>query len=63
MFIDPTDDLDRQFYLGTFDPTMRRLIKKFVREGDTCLDIGAQKGFVSLTLAKAVGKSGRIFSL
>src|SRR5579863_3976706 len=62
MFIDPKDDLDQEFYLGTFEPPMLRLITDFVAKGDTCLDIGAQKGFVSLMMAKAVGGRGRVFS-
>jgi FkbM family methyltransferase len=62
MFIDPKDDLDQEFYLGTFEPAMRELIAKVVQAGDTCLDIGAQKGYVSLTLARAAGDSGKVFS-
>jgi len=62
MFIDPSDDLDREFYLGTFDRAMLKLISSTVREGDTCIDIGAQKGYVSLTLAQAVGKNGRVLA-
>jgi FkbM family methyltransferase len=62
MFIDPSDELDRQFYLGTFEPAMRELIARTVHHGDTCLDIGAQKGYVSLTLAKAVGNKGRVLA-
>jgi FkbM family methyltransferase len=62
MFIDPSDDLDRDFYLGTFDPAMLKLISQTVREGDTCIDIGAQKGYVSLTLAQAVGNKGRVLA-
>ncbi len=62
MFIDPSDELDREFYLGTFEPAMRELIARSVRDGDTCLDIGAQKGYVSLTLAKAVGNKGRVLA-
>jgi FkbM family methyltransferase len=62
MFIDPSDDLDREFYLGTFEPAMRELIARTVHDGDTCIDIGAQKGYVSLTLAKAVGSKGRVLS-
>ena len=41
---------------------MRELIARTVRDGDTCLDIGAQKGYVSLTLAKAVGSKGRVLA-
>ncbi|HXM98078.1 MAG TPA: FkbM family methyltransferase [Candidatus Dormibacteraeota bacterium] len=62
MFIDPNDSLDQEFYLGTFEPAMRELIAQVVRAGDTCLDIGAQKGYVSLTMAQAVGDSGKVFS-
>ena len=62
MFIDPSDELDREFYLGTFEPAMRALIVRTVRHGDTCIDIGAQKGYVSLTLAKAVGTKGRVLA-
>jgi len=62
MFIDPSDELDREFYLGTFEPAMRDLIARTVHVGDTCLDIGAQKGYVSLTLAKAVGNKGRVLA-
>ena len=62
MFIDPSDELDREFYLGTFEPAMRELITRTVHDGDTCIDIGAQKGYVSLTLAKAVGSEGRVLA-
>src|SRR5580700_10492879 len=62
MFIDPSDDLDRDFYLGTFDPAMLKIISRTVRKGDICIDIGAQKGYVSLTLAQAVGNGGRVLA-
>jgi FkbM family methyltransferase len=62
MFIDPHDELDQEFYLGTFEPAMLELIRQAVKPGDTCLDIGAQKGYVSLTLAEAVGEDGKVFS-
>jgi FkbM family methyltransferase len=62
MFIDPSDDLDRDFYLGTFDPAMLKIISLTVCKGDTCIDIGAQKGYVSLTLAQAVGNKGRVLA-
>jgi len=62
MFIDPSDELDREFYLGTFEPAMCALIAQTVRRGDVCLDIGAQKGYVTLTLAQAVGPHGQVFS-
>ena len=62
MLIDPQDDLDRQFQLGTFDWALEELIKQRVHSGDTCIDIGAQKGYVSLLLGRAVGERGRVLA-
>src|SRR5258708_9283216 len=60
MFIDPSDELDREFYLGTFEPAMRELIVRSGHEGDTCIDIGAQKGYVNLTLANTARSKARV---
>ena len=62
MEIDPHDFADRAFYLGTFDPHLVTLIAAVVRPGDVCLDVGAQKGFMTLHMAKAAGPGGRVIS-
>jgi FkbM family methyltransferase len=62
MEIDPNDLMDRLFYLGTYDRWLLSTIRMCVRPGDTCLDIGAHKGYVTLHLAKAVGPAGRIYA-
>jgi FkbM family methyltransferase len=52
-----------QLYLfGTFEPATVKVLKRLVKSGDTALDIGANVGYMSLVLAKFVGKSGRVFS-
>lgn len=43
MYIDPSDVVDRAFYLGSFDGTLLSVITNLVNEGETCLDIGARK--------------------
>jgi FkbM family methyltransferase len=62
MRIDPHDVADRAFYLGTFDPHLVALIAALVRPGDVCLDVGAQKGFMTLHMAKAAGPGGRVIA-
>jgi FkbM family methyltransferase len=58
MELDPTDFMDQQFFLGTCAPELDFIIQHWVRSGDTCIDIGAQKGFVTLSLASRVGNDG-----
>lgn len=62
MRIDPHDVTDRAFYLGTFSPELIQLIAVLVRPGDVCLDVGAQKGFIALHMARAAGPSGRVIA-
>ena len=60
MNIDPADPMDRAFCLGLYEERLTRLIKNLVRPGDTCIDIGAQKGYISLLMAKLVGPAGHV---
>src|SRR6266568_3077417 len=62
MHIDPEDWADRAFYLGSYEPHLVALIRAIVRKGDVCLDVGAQKGFMTLHMASAVGPGGRLIS-
>lgn len=62
MSIDPTDYMDRKFYLGTYSQPLIRLIDTIVRPGDVCVDVGAQKGYITLHLANAVGRMGHVLA-
>jgi ubiquinone/menaquinone biosynthesis C-methylase UbiE len=53
----------------TFDNFVRRLfqnpekvVKAYVRQGDTVLDIGPGMGYFSIALAKIVGEKGRVIA-
>jgi FkbM family methyltransferase len=48
------------YLLGTFEPHLQRAIRQYVAAGDTVYDIGANIGYVSLSLAKRVGSRGRV---
>jgi len=39
------------------------LLKRFVSEGNTCIDIGANIGYYSIPLAELVGSSGKVFAV
>lgn len=51
------------YYAGHCEPTVVRIIKKYVREGMFVFDIGARKGEHTLRLAKIVGEKGRVFAI
>jgi len=58
--VSPADHLS--FLLGTNEPHLQRIIRQYVATGDTVYDIGANIGYVSLSLAKSVGSSGRVIA-
>jgi FkbM family methyltransferase len=63
MLVDPSDWVDRLFYLGSYESSLVRLIAAVVKPGDVCIDVGAHKGYVTLHLSKAVGPAGRVISI
>lgn len=53
---------ERVMLTGHYEKDLWWAIENLVVEGDTCLDIGANAGAVTLYLAKRVGKTGRVVS-
>jgi FkbM family methyltransferase len=58
--VSPVDRLG--YLLGTNEPHLQRIIREHVVPGDTVYDIGANIGYVSLSLAKSVGPTGRVIA-
>ncbi len=58
--VSPADNLG--YLLGTNERHLQRIIAEYVAPGDTVYDIGANIGYVSLSLAKSVGPSGRVIA-
>jgi FkbM family methyltransferase len=50
------------YLLGTDEPHLQKAIRNYVAAGDTVYDIGANIGYVSLSLAKRVGPSGLVIA-
>lgn len=51
------------FHFGTWEPAESQLLDRFIRPGDTALDIGANVGFHSLLFATRVGPEGRVIAI
>jgi FkbM family methyltransferase len=56
------DHPDGAMYFGCFEVTTMRLLHKLARPGDTVVDVGANIGFVTAHLSKAVRNTGKVLS-
>jgi len=45
-----------------FEPHFYNIVKNVVKDGDTCLDCGANLGYHTVTLSKLVGRTGKVIS-
>jgi FkbM family methyltransferase len=60
IYVSPADHLS--YLLGTDEPHLQKAIRQYISAGDTVYDIGANVGYVSLSLAKHVGPRGRVIA-
>jgi FkbM family methyltransferase len=60
IWVSPAENL--AYLLGTAEPHLQQAIKDYVSAGDTVFDIGANIGYVSLSLAKRVGPTGSVIA-
>jgi FkbM family methyltransferase len=60
--IDVSPAVHLSYLLGTNEPHLQEAIRRFVSAGDTVYDIGANLGYVSLSMAKRVGALGRVIA-
>lgn len=66
ILVDPVVDkgLERSIYrFGEYEAGTLSVLKKFLREGDVFLDVGANIGFLSLVAARFVGESGMVYAV
>ncbi len=54
--------IDKDYWLGTYEPELQAAIRELVRPGGVAYDVGANIGYVTLLLAKAAGEAGRVFA-
>jgi len=53
---------EKDYWLGTYEPDLQVGIGDLVKPGMVAYDVGANIGYISLLLAQAVGKIGRVYS-
>lgn len=63
MWIDPKEPLGRITLMGYLHSELVYFIKQTCRRGDVCVDIGANQGYITLHMARIVGKEGRVVAI
>lgn len=58
--VSPAENLG--YLLGVSEGHLQRAIRKYVKTGETVYDIGANIGYVSLSLSQRVGPSGKVYA-
>ncbi|GAB4534129.1 MAG: hypothetical protein Fur0018_23860 [Anaerolineales bacterium] len=53
---------EKDYWLGTYEPDLQAALKALVQPGWTVYDVGANVGYVTLMLAKAVGAQGQVYA-
>jgi FkbM family methyltransferase len=53
---------EKDFWLGTYELDLQAALRRLVKPGMIAYDVGANIGYISLILARLVGKSGRVFA-
>ena len=48
--------------LGAYEPETVHLVRRLVRPGMRCIDLGAQSGFFTCLIAQCIGETGKIHS-
>ncbi|MBZ0199932.1 MAG: FkbM family methyltransferase, partial [Ignavibacteriaceae bacterium] len=59
--LDVTRDVDKHYYWGEFERENIKFFKSLVRQGQTIFDVGANIGIYSLTAARVMNNSGRVY--
>jgi FkbM family methyltransferase len=54
--------VDKDLWLGNYEPDVAKAIRHFARPGAIAYDLGANLGYTTLLLARALGPSGRVFA-
>ncbi len=54
--------IDKDYWLGTYEPELQAALRKMIRPGAIVFDVGANIGYVSLLLAKAAGETGHVYA-
>jgi FkbM family methyltransferase len=54
--------VDKDYWLGTYEPELQAALRELIQPGAVIYDVGANIGYVSLLLAKAAGRNGKVYA-
>ncbi|GAB4470405.1 MAG: hypothetical protein Kow0088_03260 [Anaerolineales bacterium] len=54
---------EKDYWLGTYEPHLHSAIQDFVRPGQVVYDVGANVGYITLLLARCVGRTGSVVAI
>jgi FkbM family methyltransferase len=54
--------IEREMLSGIYDPVTTGIIRRYVKPGDVCADIGANVGALSLAMAQQAGPTGTVYA-
>jgi FkbM family methyltransferase len=60
--IDTTYVIERAMLSGRYDPQTVSIIRRMVKPGNICLDVGANVGAIAFAIAQQCGPSGKVFA-
>lgn len=52
----------KRMYFGSYQPIISEILKKYLKNGDTFIDVGANIGYITAVGASLVGKGGWVYS-
>ncbi|MCL5428383.1 MAG: FkbM family methyltransferase [Chloroflexi bacterium] len=53
---------EKDYWLGNYEMDLQKAVRDFAHPGMVAFDLGANIGYISLLLAKAVGETGKVFA-
>jgi len=53
---------EKDYWLGTYEPELQAAVADLILPGMVVYDVGANIGYISLVLARAVGAQGKVFA-
>jgi FkbM family methyltransferase len=62
LWLDLSDQIQREMYLGVFEPQETRFVRARIRSGMTFVDVGANVGYFTLLASSIVGPMGRVLA-
>jgi FkbM family methyltransferase len=63
MSLDLADEIQRDIYLGTYEPIETQWVRSWLKPGMCVVDAGANIGYFSALAADCVGQHGRVISI